>query len=246
MSDSRAAIVIGVGPSRGLGGALSRRFAREGLHVFAAGRTAERVEAVAAEIGRDGGTATPVVADATAVADVTRLFETAEREGGPIEIVVYNAGNNYWKTFLETTPDAFEQIWRVSCFGGFLVGQEAARRMIPHRRGSIFFSNATAALRGKPMFTAFSAAKFGLRSLAQSMARDLGPRGIHVATVVIDGVIDGELVHRTERGRAFAAEKGENGLLSIDAIADSYWFLHRQDPTTWTQEMDLRPAREPF
>jgi NAD(P)-dependent dehydrogenase (short-subunit alcohol dehydrogenase family) len=239
------AVVVGVGPSEGLGGALARRFAREGLHVFLAGRTEERLSRVASEIADRGGAATPVVADATQADDVARLFERAQ-SAGPIDLVAYNAGNNYWKTFLETTPEAFEKIWRVSCFGGFLVGQEAARRMIPRGRGTILFTNATAALRGKPLFTAFSAAKFGLRSLAQSMARDLGPQGIHVATVVIDGVIDGELVRGSERGRQFAESKGENGLLALDAIADNFWFLHRQDRTTWTQEMDLRPHREPF
>jgi len=233
---ARAAIVVGVGARAGLGAALCRRFAREGLQVFAAGRTREKLDAVTEEIRRAGGSATPVVADATAAADVRRLFDAAvERAGAPL-LVVYNAGNNRFRPLLEMDDAFFEEVWRLCCFGGFLVGREAAARMVPAGGGTLLFTGATASLRARPPFTAFASAKAGLRALAHGMAREFGGRGLHVA--------DGDQLNL--RFPQFRRERGEDGMLKPDAIADAYWALHVQDRTTWTLELDLRPYKEPF
>jgi len=242
--DTRTAIVVGVGAEEGLGGALCARFAREGLHVLAAGRTAERLEALAAAIRATGGQATPVVTDTTRESDVVRLFDAAGQLGGPPELVAYNAGNNAIMPLAEMTAEFFEKVWRVACFGGFLVGREATRRMGPAGRGTVIFTGATASVRSRPPFVAFASAKAGLRAIAQGMARELGPQGVHVAHVIIDGGIAGE---RLRTGLpAFVAAKGADGLLDLDAIADTYWHLHTQHPTAWSHEVDLRPYKEPF
>lgn len=238
------AIVVGVGAEAGLGAAVCRRFAREGLHVAVAGRTPERLEAVAAAVRAGGGRATAVPTDATREADVLALFDAAERLGGVPSVVVYNAGNNRLGSLADMTAAVFEDTWRVVCFGGFLVGREASRRLAPARRGTVIFTGATASLRSRPPFVAFASAKAGLRAVAQGMARELGPQGIHVAHVVVDGGIDGELLRTL--APAYADAKGQGGLLSPDAIAETYWQLHRQDRTAWTFELDLRPAVEPF
>lgn len=240
----RAAIVVGVGAEAGLGARLCERFGREGLHVFVAGRTAERIERVAGGIRKAGGQATAVPTDTTSEADVMRLFERADSIGpGTLDVVIFNAGNNQMQSFVEMQAAFFEDIWRVACFGGFLVGREAARRMAPQARGTVLFTGASASLRGKPPFTAFASAKAGLRAIAQSMAREFGPRGVHVAHVIIDGGIAGE---RLARFTEFVKSKGEDGLLDLDAIADTYWMLHGQHRTAWTHELDLRPFKEPF
>lgn len=241
MTSQQNAIVVGVGAEEGLGAALCKRFAREGLHVYIAGRSGDRIEAVARTIRDAGGAATGVATDTTNEADVVRLFGAA---AGQLDLVVYNAGNNQWGELLEMEASFFENVWRVGCFGGFLVGREAARRMVPQGNGTILFTGASASLRGKPPFTAFAAAKAGLRSLSQSLARDLGPKGIHVGHIVIDGGIKGERI--LSRFPQFAEMKGEDGMLEIDAIADAYWCLHQQHRTAWTQELDLRPFKEPF
>jgi NAD(P)-dependent dehydrogenase (short-subunit alcohol dehydrogenase family) len=238
------AVVVGVGPQAGLGGALSRRFAREGLHVFVAGRTAAQLEAVTAAIRGAGGVATPVVTDTTREADVLRLFKAVQDNGLPLELVAYNAGNNRWSPLLDMSVQMFEEVWRVACLGGFLVGREAARCMVPHGRGSILFTGATASVRGRPPFTAFASAKAGLRSLSQAMAREFGPQGIHVAHVVIDGAIDGDKINQGLP--EYAKSKGADGLLNIDAIAGAFWYLHTQHRSAWTQELDLRPFTETF
>ncbi|MFP6639970.1 MAG: SDR family NAD(P)-dependent oxidoreductase [Myxococcota bacterium] len=240
----KVAVVVGVGASQGLGAALSRRFAQEGLHTFVAGRTTEKVEQVVSEIELSGGRATPVLADITRTEDVTALLDRARDEGGSLDLVAYNAGNNQFSPLLEMSDDFFEDLWRVCCFGGFLVGREAARRMLPQGRGSILFTGATASLRARPPFTAFAAAKAGLRAVTQGMAREFGPAGIHVGHVIIDGVIDGDVVN--SRFPAIKESKGEMGMLSVDAIADAFWMLHTQHPSAWSLELDLRPYKEPF
>lgn len=242
------AVVVGVGAERGLGAALCRRFAAEGYHVLVAGRTPEKIDRVARTIETQGGRATPVPTDTTREEDVACLFDLAmaeEEDGhGPADLVVYNAGNNQRLRFTEVSAETFEAFWRVGCFGGFLVGREAARRLLPLGRGTVLFTGASASLRGRPGFAHFAAAKAGLRAVAQSMAREYGPQGIHVAHVVIDGVIDGDMVRR---GRPQIVEqRGEDGLLAVDAIAEAYWQIHRQHPTAWTHEIDLRPYKEPF
>jgi NAD(P)-dependent dehydrogenase (short-subunit alcohol dehydrogenase family) len=243
----QTAVVVGVGAERGLGAALCRRFAREGYHVLVAGRTAGKIGQVAAAIATAGGSAEAVLTDATREEDVIRLFDRAVAPGNgadPVDLVVSNAGNNQRIDFRELSAQTFEDFWRVGCFSGFLVGREAARRLVPLGRGTVIFTGASASLRGKPGFAQFAAAKAGLRMIAQSMAREYGPLGIHVAHVVVDGGIDGERL-RSRRPEA-VRERGEDGLLGIDAIADTYWHIHRQQRSAWAQEIDLRPFKETF
>ena len=240
----RTAVVVGVGARSGLGAALACRFAQEGLRVVVAGRTAERLEAVVAEIQEAGGMAEPVVTDVTREADVANVFRVATSEEADLELVVYNVGNNVMVPVLQVSPDLFEGIWRQNALGGFLVGREAVRAMLPRRRGTILFTGATASLRARPPFTAFASAKAALRAVAQGLAREFGPQGLHVAHVVIDGVIGGDYARRTFPD--FVQAKGDDGLLEPDAIADAYWALHCQRSSAWTHELDLRPFKEPF
>jgi NAD(P)-dependent dehydrogenase (short-subunit alcohol dehydrogenase family) len=243
----KSAIVVGVGAEQGLGAALCRRFAAEGCHVFVAGRTPEKIERVVASIVEAGGAAEAVKTDATQEDEVVGLFDRAFAPGGarePPDLVVFNAGNNRRMDFREVPAALFEDFWRVGCFAGFLVGREAARRLVPLGRGTAIFTGASASLRGKPGFAQFAAAKAGLRMISQSMAREYGPLGVHVAHVVIDGGIHGE---RLLKNRPDAlSERGADGLLDIDAIAEAYWHIHRQHRSAWTQEVELRPYKEPF
>jgi NAD(P)-dependent dehydrogenase (short-subunit alcohol dehydrogenase family) len=242
MSESTA-IVVGVGPEVGLGGALCKRLAREGMHVFVAGRTAAKVEALAESIRAAGGRASAAAVDTTQEGEVIALFDRAERDGGgPLELVIYNAGNASMGQVHDMEAAFFESVWRVGCFGGFLVGREAVRRMLPRGRGSMLFTGATASLRGRPATTAFASAKAALRSLAQTMARAYGPQGIHVAHVVVDGGIAGDKI--IQGIPQFAAAMGEDGLISLEGLADVYWFLHTQQRAAWTHELDLRTYKE--
>lgn len=241
---AKSAVVVGVGAQAGLGAALCRRFAREGLHVFPAGRSLEKLETVAREICEAGGEATPVTADATVAADVARLFQRVEDFTGAPALVVYNAGNNRFRPLLEMDDAFFEDLWRLCCFGGFLVGREAARRMLPAGGGSLLFTGATASIRARPPFTAFASAKAALRALAHGMAREFGPQGLHVGHVIVDGMIDGDQLNR--RFPQLREQKGEDGMLHVDAMADAYWALHAQQRSAWTLELDLRPYKETF
>jgi NAD(P)-dependent dehydrogenase (short-subunit alcohol dehydrogenase family) len=238
------AIVVGVGSQHGLGAALARRFAVEGHRVIVSGRTKEKIAKVVGAIADSGGKAETFAADAAIESDVAALFDFAETSGHVVDLVVFNAGNNVRHDFRTLPAELFEQTWRVATFGGFLVGREAARRLAPSGKGTIIFTGATASLRGKPPFTAFASAKAGLRSLAQSMAREFGPLGLHVAHVVIDGGIDGEKLNTA--APQLRIERGVDGMLNIDAIADAYWHLHRQHRSAWTHELDLRPFKERF
>ncbi|MDD4915524.1 MAG: SDR family NAD(P)-dependent oxidoreductase [Methylococcales bacterium] len=244
MPANRMALVLGVGPVQGLGAALARRFAAEGLPVFIAGRSQSRLAAVAAVINAEGGVAEPVVADATVENDVQRLFRTVTAGGRTLEIAAYNVDSNIAAPLLDTDAETFTTLWRQNSLGAFLFGREAVRHMLPQQRGTLFFTGATGSLRARPPFTAFAAAKAGVRALAQGMAREFGPQGIHVAHVVIDGVIDGERAH--SRFPQFVETKGRDGLLQPAAIAETYWQLHRQHPSAWSHEIDLRPYKEPF
>ncbi len=241
---SSAALVIGVGASAGLGAALCRRFAAEGLHVYASGRSADKLEVVAKEIREAGGEATPVVADATSPADLIRLLDTACEASGPPALAVYNAGNNRFRPLLEMDDCFFEDLWRLCCFGGFVFGREAARRMLPAGGGTLIFTGATASLRARPPFTAFASAKAALRALAHGMAREFGPQGLHVGHVVIDGMIDGDQLN--QRFPDLKDQKGADGMLRPEAIADAYWALHGQQRSAWTLELELRPFKETF
>jgi NAD(P)-dependent dehydrogenase (short-subunit alcohol dehydrogenase family) len=244
---ARTAVVVGVGAERGLGAALCRRFAAAGHHVIANGRTAGKLDRVVQAIRASGGSAESFAGDATAEADVARLFDRAMQPGAgrePADLVVFNAGLNQRIDFRELAANDFETFWRVGCFGGFLVGREAARRLVPLGRGTVIFTGASASLRGRPGFAQFAAAKAGLRMVAQSMAREYGPLGIHVAHVVIDGGIDGERLRA--RFPNIVQERGADGLLDIDAIAEAYWQLHAQPRPAWSHEIDLRPFKETF
>lgn len=236
-----SAIVIGVGASQGVGAALCRRFAAEGLRVVLGGRTRAKLEAVASAIQSEGGDATAVEMDTTRADDVSRIFDAA---GEAPELVVYNAGNNQFRPLLDMDDAFFEELWRLCCFGGFLTGREAARRMLPSGGGSLIFTGATASIRARPPFTAFASAKAALRALAHGMAREFGARGLHVGHVIIDGVIDGDQVNK--RFPQFKERLGDDGMLAVDAIADAYWLLHRQHRSAWTLELDLRPYKETF
>lgn len=243
MTQKRSALIVGVGASRGLGAAAARRFSKEGLYVVVAGRIAEKPEAVVEEICAAGGSAQAVFGDGSNELDAARFVASAE-EHGPLELALHNAGTNRRDAFLNLETSDFEALWREHCLGGFLTGRESARRMVPRGRGTILFTGASGSLRGRAMFAAFAAAKAGLRATAQSMARELGPKGIHVGHIVIDGGIDGDRLLSAFPGRQ--NEKGPDGLLSIDAIAETYWQLHLQHRSAWTHELELRPWSEVF
>jgi NAD(P)-dependent dehydrogenase (short-subunit alcohol dehydrogenase family) len=241
------AVVIGVGFADGLGSALCRCYAAKGRHVLVAGRTLDKVEKVAAEIRRNGGSATAYAVDATREEDVIRLFDVAmtdDKDGGPADLVTYNAGKNQKIEFSKLEASTFEDFWRLNTLGGFLVGREAVRCFALRGRGSIFFTGASGSLRGMPGFAHFAASKAGLRMLSQSMAREFGPQGIHVAHIIVDGAINGERVRSLFPG--ISEELGENGMLETQAIAETYWQLHLQHPSAWTQELDVRPFKEKF
>ena len=223
------AVVVGVGP--GLGAALVRAFAKDGYTVVAAARSAGLPDL---KVRNEAARAVAIDCDATERADVERVFEEAAAIG-PTEIAIFNAGAFVRGSILETDPAEFERCWRVGCFAGLLVGQAAARRMVARGAGTILFTGATASLRGGSGFVNLASPKFGLRAVAQSMARELGPKNIHVAHVIIDGQI------RSQRYAHLESERGPDSLLDPDAIAAQYVALHRQHRSAWTQELDLRP-----
>lgn len=229
------AIVAGVGA--GLGWAVVKRFAEAGMQVVAAARTPAKLEPLARDAGFD---VRLEACDVTQESDVARLFTMLERELGVPDVAVFNAGAYERGAILDLTPESFERCWRIGCLGGFLVGQAAARLMVRAGSGTILFTGATASLRGSAGFANLAVPKFGLRALAQSMARELGPKGIHVAHVIIDGGIE------SERHRDAAAERGPASVLSPASIAETYYQLHRQPRDAWTHEIDLRPWVEKF
>lgn len=238
----RIALVAGVGD--GLGGAIARRFAKAGYTTVLVARSLDRLTRIAGEIEDAGGRGIAYAADLREEQAVTKLFEDVEAELGPVSACVFNTGANYRNSILDTPSEMFENVWRLGCYAGFLVGREAARHMVPRGRGSILFTGATASLRGAASFAAFAVAKGGLRQLAQSMARELGPQGIHVAHVVVDGLIDSPRVRERFPERVAAA--GEDGMLVPADIAEAYFQLHQQPRSAWTFEIDVRPARERF
>lgn len=236
MNARETAIVFGVGP--GLGWALARRFAVENMHVGAVARDEAKLDGL---IGSGGlQTIRSYAADVSRIEDVARVFDGVERDLGEPDLVVFNAGAYRPGTILDIDPEELARCWLVGCFGGFLVGQAAARRMVARGHGTIIFTGATAALRGSAGFANLAVPKFGLRALAQSMARELGPKGVHVAFVVIDGQIE------SERYQHLTQVRGEDSLLAPDAIAETYLQLHRQPRSAWSLELDLRPWSEKF
>ena len=239
---SAAAIVIGAGDATG--GAIARAFAREGLTacVNRRARNAGALEALARSIRDEGLAARAFPGDAREESEMVSLFDTVEAEIGAVEVAVFNIGANVNFPITEMTAQVYRKVWEMACFGGFLMGREAARHMLPRGRGTIIFTGATASLRGGSGYAAFAGAKAALRMLAQSMARELGPTGIHVAHVVIDGAIDTAFIR--DRHPDFDAAKANDLVLSPDAIADQYVMLHKQPRTAWTHELDLRPWGE--
>ena len=234
-------LVLGVGPSNGLGAAIAQRFAREGYRTFIVGRDGERLGRVAAECGE---TVTALPGDATDRDAVVRIFDAVEAEVGVPTVVAYNAGNNRRIPFFDLDEATFTNFWRTCCLGGFLVGQEAARRMLTRGSGTITFTGASASRRGRPGFAHFAAGKAAIKAVAEAMAREFGPQGLHVAHVIIDGGINGERL--LSRVPEMAKERGEGGLLGIEHIAETFWQLHAQHPSAWTFETELRPYKERF
>lgn len=235
------AIISGVGPEQGMGAQLAHRFAKRGLHVFVGGRTAASLHTVVAAIERDGGKATAVVADATDEQATVSLFKQA-RAVGPITLVIYNTGNNTPGRIEDMTAAFFENSWRVCCFGGFLYGREAVKHMKADGGGTIIFTGASASLRGRPNFGAFNSSKGALRLMAHALAKEVGPDGIHVGHVVIDGAIAGDKIR--SRFPEYAAKLGDDGLVDIQAIVDGYEYLYKQPRRGWSFEVDMRTAIE--
>ncbi len=243
MSETKGVCLI-VGVGDGLGSALARAFAAEGHPVCMTRRprNLDSLQALATSIGEAGGMAHAYGVDARSEDEMTALFASIERAIGPLEVVVFNIGANVRFGIRETTSRVFTKVWEMACFGGFLAGREAANVMVPRGRGTILFTGATASVRGRDGFAAFAAAKHGLRAVAQSMARELGPQGIHVAHVVIDGAVDGVFTreNRTDVEGLLAGDE----ILKPEDIAAAYVNLHKQPRSAWTHEIDLRPWRE--
>ncbi|MEO6895168.1 MAG: SDR family oxidoreductase [Caldimonas sp.] len=240
MSGRGSVLVIGAGDATG--GAIARRFAREGLVACVTRRSLDRLEPLVEEIRAAGGEAHGFASDARKEADVETLVAHVEREIAPIEVAVFNIGANVRFDVTETTERVYRKVWEMAALAGFLVGREVAKAMLPRGRGTILFTGATASLRGGAGFCAFAGAKHALRALAQSMARELGPKGIHVAHIVVDGAIDTQFIAENFPGRY--ALKDQDGILDPEAIAENYWNLHRQSRSAWTHELDLRPWME--
>lgn len=236
--NGKTAAVLGVGPA--LGSAVARRFAREGFAVALMARREESVTGVREEIENAGGTALPVSTDATDPASVAAAFDRVRTELGDPEVFVYNAGAFQMGGILDLSPEKFDECFKANCAGAFYAAQQILPAMVEAGNGTILLTGATAALRGSARFSALAVGKFGLRALAQSMAREFGPRGIHVAHVIIDGQID------TPRLREMSPDREDHTMLSPDAIAETYWNLYSQNRTAWTLELDVRPSVESF
>jgi NAD(P)-dependent dehydrogenase (short-subunit alcohol dehydrogenase family) len=244
MAMQRVAILVGAGDA--IGAAVARRFAAGGYAVCICRRDAAKSQALVDELSAAGSAVHAFGVDARQEAEVQSLFARIEKEIGPIEVCLFNAGSNVSKPLLETTDKLFFKAWELACYAGFLVGREAARYMVSRGRGTILFTGATASLRGGSGFAAFASAKFGLRAVAQSMARELGPKNIHVVHLIIDAGVDSAAIHARMKA-ANGIEAGEippDSLTKTSSIAEAYWFAHRQSRDGWTHELDLRPAME--
>lgn len=245
---SKAALIIGAGDATG--GAIARAFAREGHVACVTRRSADKLQPLVAQIEAEGGQARAFGSDARKEEEVVALVEQIEATVGPIEVMVFNIGANVPESILTESARKYFKVWEMACFSGFLNAREVAKRMVARElpasghRGTILFTGATASLRGGANFAAFSGAKMALRALAQSMARELGPQGVHVAHTIIDGAIDTEFIRSNFPERY--ALKDQDGILNPDHIAQSYVMLHRQPRDAWTHELDLRPWMEKF
>ncbi len=241
MTSSKVALIIGAGDATG--GAIARRFARAGLTACVTRRTADKLSPLVDSIKAAGGQAHGFGSDARKEEDMVELFARIERDIGPVEVAVFNVGGNVRFPVRETTTRVYTKVWEMTALGGFHLGREAAKVMVPRGHGTIIFTGATASVRGGAGFAAFAGGKHALRALAQSMARELGPQGIHVAHVVIDGGIDTDFIKQM-RAADYADLKATDGLLAPDAIAEQYVMLHSQPRSAWTHELDLRPWSE--
>ena len=240
MSQKKAVLVIGAGDATG--GAIAKRFAREGYIACVTRRSADKLAPLVDDIRAAGGEAHGFGSDARKEEEMVALIEQIERDIAPIEVAIFNIGANVRFGITETTARVYFKVWEMACFGGFLMGREVAKRMVPRQRGTIIFTGATASLRGRDGFSAFAGAKHGLRALAQSMARELWPKGIHVAHPIVDGAIDTDFIRSNFPDRY--ATKAQGGIVSPDSIAEHYWQLHQQPRDAWTHEMDIRPWME--
>ena len=240
MNDKKAILVIGAGDATG--GAIARRFAREGYIACVTRRTEEKLQPLVNDIRAAGGQAHGFGSDARNEDEMIALIEKIERDIAPIDVAVFNIGANVRFSILDTTSRVYQKVWEMACFSGFLMGRETARVMLPRGRGTIIFTGATASLRGREGFAAFSGAKHALRALAQSMARELWPKGIHVAHPIIDGAIDTEFIRSNFPERY--AMKDQQGIVNPDSIAEAYWQIHQQPRDAWTHETELRPWME--
>ena len=245
MTKSRGvAILVGAGDA--IGAAVARRFAKGGYAVCICRREAAKSQGLVAELRADGHEIHAFSVDARQEAEVQELFSRIEKEIGPVEVCLFNAGSNVNKPLLDTTEKLFFKAWELACYAGFLVGREAARVMVPRGRGTILFTGATASLRGGKGFAAFAAAKFGLRAVAQAMARELGPKNIHVVHLIIDAAVDSDAIRARLKATSGIEAKdiAPDSLTKTSSIAEAYWFAHQQAKDGWTHELDLRPAVE--
>ncbi|MFW9269773.1 SDR family oxidoreductase [Pseudomonas sp. D2-30] len=240
MNNKKVVLVVGAGDATG--GAIARRFAREGFVACVTRRSADKLEPLVNSIRDEGGDAHGFACDARNEDEVIGLIEQIEVQIGPIEAFIFNIGANVPCSILEETARKYFKIWEMACFSGFLNAREVAKRMVKRQRGTILFTGATAGLRGASGFAAFAGAKHGVRALAQSMARELGPMNVHVAHVIVDGAIDTAFI-RDNFPEKYAT-KDEDGILDPEHIAENYWYLHTQPRDAWTFELDLRPWSE--
>ena len=238
----RSAVIFGVGPPRGLGAAIARRFARENFRLTILGRSAEKITETAGELRASGAAVTPIVGDVTDEALVHSVIEAADLPDAPLEAAIFNAGGNWPSGLLDMGASFFENMWRVNALAGLFFAQASVKTMLPRKRGVILFTGASASLRGRANFAGFAAAKAALRAMVQSAAREFGPLGIHIAHVIVDGAIDGDRINSFLP--TLKETRGPDGLLDPDAIADNYWHLYQQPRSAWTHELDLRPWAE--
>jgi len=242
MSTPQASVAI-IGAGDHIGAAIARRFAAGGYTVFAGRRSAEKLQPLVDSIVAAGGTCVGRALDARKEEAVAAFLDEADA-CAPLEVCIFNVGANVHFPILETTERVFRKVWEMACYSGFLAGREAARIMVPRSRGSIFFTGATASIRGSAGFSAFASAKFGLRAVAQSMARELGPKNIHVAHLVVDAGVDTAFVRDLRRQRTGQDNFAPDELMDPASIAETYWQLHAQPRDAWTHELDIRPFGE--
>lgn len=244
MAQNGAVLLVGAGDA--IGSAVARRFAKGGYKVCIARRDAAKSQGLVDELKAEGFSIHAFSVDARQEAEVQNLFATIEKDIGPIEVCLFNAGSNVNKPLLETTEKLFFKAWELACYAGFLVGREATKYMITRGRGTMLFTGATASVRGGVGFAAFSSAKFGLRAVAQAMARELGPKNIHVVHLLIDAAVNSEAIHQRMKAQKGieASEIPAGSLTETSSIADAYWFAHHQSKDGWTFELDLRPSVE--